>query len=249
MDPGYAAGYRDLYRRHWWWRAREFAILREIRRLQPQGGWGRILDVGCGDGLLFDRLQAFGRVEGVEPDQALLDPAGPHRGAIHVGPFDDRFRPAHRFGLILMLDVLEHMAAPEAALRHAVGLLEPGGSVLVTVPAFPQLWTRHDDLNRHICRYTRGSFRALAVRAGLEIARERYLFQWLAPVKLGVRALEALGMGSETLPSVPPAAVNRLLEVMSRGEIAIALRLPLPFGSSLLVSGTAAGSRSPDPGA
>ena len=38
-----------------------------------------------------------------------------------------------------MLDVLEHLAEPEAALRHALSLLEPGGIVLATVPAFMSL--------------------------------------------------------------------------------------------------------------
>lgn len=240
MDPGYAERYRDLYRRHWWWRSREAAILEEIRRLRPAAGWGRILDIGCGDGLFFGRLREFGEVEGVEPDEAMLDPSGPYRNAIHAVPFDATFRPAHRFGLILLLDVLEHLPAPEEALRHAVSLLEPGGAVIITVPAFQQLWTRHDDLNHHLRRYTRNSFRTLAATAGLRIARERYLFQWLAPVKLALRAVESLGAGradTPAIPAIPPGPVNRFLTLVSKAEQAVAVRVPLPFGSSLMVTG------------
>ena len=61
MDPTYGANYEELYRRHWWWRAREAAILHELARLKPAGGWRRILDVGCGNGLFFDRLSELGR--------------------------------------------------------------------------------------------------------------------------------------------------------------------------------------------
>ena len=63
MDPEYGLAYRELYRRHWWWRAREELIVRTLRSLRPPAaGRGTTLDVGCGDGLLFDRLAEFGAV-------------------------------------------------------------------------------------------------------------------------------------------------------------------------------------------
>jgi len=53
VEPDYAAYYHHLYRYHWWWRAREAVIVAWLRRLVPAGGFGPILDVGCGDGLFF----------------------------------------------------------------------------------------------------------------------------------------------------------------------------------------------------
>src|SRR5436190_189838 len=78
VDATYAQEYRELYERHWWWRARERFILDELARLRPAAGWGAILDVGCGDALFFDALSRFGDVEGVEPDASLVTPNGPH---------------------------------------------------------------------------------------------------------------------------------------------------------------------------
>ncbi|HYT94425.1 MAG TPA: class I SAM-dependent methyltransferase, partial [Gemmataceae bacterium] len=72
MNPEYAAAYRNLYERHWWWRAREAMLVREIEVHQPVGGWGKVLDVGCGDGLFFDELARFGEVWGVESDESLV---------------------------------------------------------------------------------------------------------------------------------------------------------------------------------
>ena len=60
MDAEYALNYRELYENHWWWRARERFILATIEGLRPQGNWGSILDVGCGEGVFFDRLSKFG---------------------------------------------------------------------------------------------------------------------------------------------------------------------------------------------
>ena len=236
MDASYASEYRELYERHWWWRARERFILAELDRLRPAGGWTRILDVGCGDALFFDALATYGEVEGVESDESLVTPDGKHRARIHVGPFDRTFRPGHEFGLILMLDVVEHLTDPRSALAYAYELLEAGGILFVTVPAFMLLWTRHDVLNRHFTRYMRASFTRLAQSAGFEVEHSRYFYHWMVPAKFATRMLEALRPAGEPRPPrVPPRLLNRLLYLLSRGEQRLTRERGLPFGSSLLV--------------
>jgi SAM-dependent methyltransferase len=245
VDTEYGARYRDLYQRHWWWRARERVVLDTLRRHRPAAGWRTVLDVGCGDGLFFDalaRLDGVQLVEGVEPASALVSPNGPYADRIHVVPFDASFDTGRRYSLVLMLDVLEHLGDPAAALRHALSLLEPGGIVLATVPAFMALWTRHDELNHHFTRYDRRSMRALANNAGLRIDEARYLFHWTAFAKLATRLMEAILPGEPTSPKVPPAPINSALYAITRLEQRLTADLPLPFGSSLLVVGRAAGA-------
>jgi SAM-dependent methyltransferase len=237
MDPDYGRRYRELYERHWWWRAREAALFDTIARLQPPDGWGRILDVGCGDGLFFDRLLELGDVDGVEPAGELVRPHGVHRRRIHVGPFDDRFQPGTRYSLILMLDVLEHLDDPAAALRHALDLLAPGGTVVVTVPAFRALWTNHDVVNHHRTRYTKASFRLVAQQAGMRIDIERYWFQWMFPVKIATGIAERILRRRPTPAHVPPEWINRPLYLLSRLERRLLDPLRPAFGSSLLVIG------------
>jgi 2-polyprenyl-3-methyl-5-hydroxy-6-metoxy-1,4-benzoquinol methylase len=240
MDTDYGARYRELFQRHWWWRARERVILNALRRHQPASGWRCVLDVGCGDGLFFDelsRLPGVQRVEGVEPAEALVSPDGAHREHIHITPFDATFDLGRPYSLIVMLDVLEHLPDPVSALRHAVSLLEPGGVFLATVPAFNALWTRHDDLNHHYTRYDKASFGRLAASAGLRIDESRYFFHWTAAAKLATRMKEALIPEVPKSPTVPPALLNRALYIGSRLEEKLLGALPLPFGSSLLVVG------------
>jgi SAM-dependent methyltransferase len=242
MDSDYGARYRELFQRHWWWRARERVILDALRAHQPAAGWGNVLDVGCGDGLFFDELAMLPGVrlvEGVEPAEALVSPDGPHRARIHAAPFDATFDPKRRYSLIVMLDVLEHLPDPAASLRHAVALLEPGGVFLATVPAFLALWTRHDDLNHHFTRFDKASFRALAASAGLRVDQSRYFFHWTAAAKIATRVKEALIPGAPASPAVPPAPMNHALYALSRLEERLLGAVPLPFGSSLLVVGGA----------
>jgi len=237
VDAKYGEAYRELFEKHWWWRARTELIVEKIRQLRPPSGWKRILDIGCGDALFFDRLAEFGEVEGIEPAADLVNPKGPHRDQIYVGPFDANFRPGKEYSLILMLDVLEHLDDPVGALRHALELLAPDGRVIITVPALMSLWTNHDVLNHHRTRYTKTAFRKVAEEAGLKITEERYLYHWTCPVKLGVRFVEKIAHSKPEAPKVPTRAANEFLFWLSRMEQRTLSQLPMPFGSSLLVVG------------
>lgn len=234
MEPAYARDYRNLYERHWWWRAREELVLDTLAGLRPDGNWGRILDVGCGDGLFFEKLSALGDVEGVEMDPTGMDPAGPSASRIRVQPFDERFQPGHRYGLIVMLDVLEHFSDSGAALRRAVDLLAPDGRILITVPAFRTLWTSHDELNRHYTRFSRRELVKVVEGAGGVVESCRYIFQWMAPLKLAQHVKEKILPAEPRVPRVPPDWINRLLRGLTRAEGKVLSVVSPPFGSSLL---------------
>lgn len=234
MDAAYRRHYRELYERHWWWRVREEIICDELRKRLQGHLPVRILDVGCGDGLFFNRLREFGDVEGIESEADLVDPDGPHCNRITVAPFNPAFQPQKKYGLILMLDVLEHLDAPHEALRHAMSLLEPNGILVATVPAFLLLWTNHDELNQHRTRFTKKSFGALAESAGVDIVAMRYLFAWMFPAKLATRMTEAIIGTKPSVPRIPPAPLNRTLFWASRAEEKLTRNLSIPFGNSLL---------------
>ncbi len=233
MDSAYAARYRELYEHHWWWRARERLLVRTLRQASPPEGFGPILDVGCGDGLFFDRLRDFGRPEGLEADASLITDAGRRRGPIHAGTLDDGFEPDHRFGLITMLDVLEHLPDPGAALARARELLAPGGSLLLTVPAFRWLWTAHDDFNHHVTRYTRPELRRQVEEAGFGEVKSHYFFHWLVVAKLAVKIKEKLG-GRSGPAELPTPVINRALLALCRLEQRLLRAVRPPLGTSLL---------------
>ena len=98
-----------------------------------------VLDFGCGTGaqLTLPLAQAHPTVSflGIDSDRTTIDwaraqPAPPNLAyAIDgVGP------PDQRFDLIIASEVLEHVEAPDALLRHFRALLAEGGRLIVTVP-------------------------------------------------------------------------------------------------------------------
>jgi len=234
LNPEYGERYRELFEKHWWWRARSEVIIETLRRIKPPNGWGRILDVGCGDGLFFPRLREFGKVEGVEPFAELLNPANPDRSHIYVCPFDQDFQPGKQYSLILMLDVLEHLQDPVGALRHVHNLLQSDGTLLLTVPAFMALWTNHDVINHHFTRYTKARLHRTCTEARLRITKQRYLYHWTCPVKMVLGITERALHLPPKPARVPVEWINLMLYGLSRLEQKTVSRLPMPVGSSLL---------------
>ena len=123
---------------------------------------------------------------------------------------------------------------------HALAY-SPDGRVLITVPAFPVLWTHHDDLNYHFVRYRKRSLAAVLEPSGLMMISSHYCFHWLVPVKLAVRAFERVGGNTSAPTAVPAPWLNRLLFALTRVEQRVLGGLDLPFGSSLLAWCAAAG--------
>jgi 2-polyprenyl-3-methyl-5-hydroxy-6-metoxy-1,4-benzoquinol methylase len=234
LEAEYGKHYGELYRLHWWWRAREEALLNVLwRQLRSNRGL-EILDVGCGNGLFFDKLAEFGNVEGIEPDAELVDPMGRHSSKIHLVPFDKNFHPQKRFDLILMLDVLEHLDHPEQALMYAHELLKEGAALLISVPAFQSLWTSHDVMNQHRIRFRRRTLFPLLQEAGFEIAESKYWYQWVFPVKLAAGVAERIVRPRPSPPRIPPKWLNSFLYRISRVEQETLGMCGIPFGSSLM---------------
>lgn len=248
MDPTFAAFYRELHARHWWCRAREDMIVETLRGLPIAPGCD-VLDVGCGDGLLFDRLSFLGRVQGVETDPNTIAPDSRYRPRIHLGTLET-LRTDTRFSLVLLLDVLEHLEDPRRALLQVRRLLAPEAWIVVTVPALRALWTSHDDLNRHFTRYRQAELVDLARSAGLKVERCRYFFRWVCLPKVAVRLKEALLGARPASPRIPIEPFNRAFYWLSRLEEQLLSRVPLPFGTSLLLLARAQpldGDGTPDP--
>ena len=240
MSGDYASLYAHLYRNHWWWRARESIlvdVLRGLRGTLPDRP--SAIDVGCGDGLFFEAIREAtgGEVRGIEVDEALLDPAGPHRSRISTKPMGDPCYddPSWRADLMTALDVLEHLDDDQRAAEGLAAMLRPGGVLVATVPAFEVLWDHHDDRNCHRRRYSPRGLRRLLEGAGLRVSRSRLLFPSLFLPKL------AVAISNRWLPrhaivqhALPPGPINAALGRLCHWEDRLQRHLRLPLGTSVL---------------
>ena len=142
---------------------------------------GSVLDVGCGMGVNAEFLvnEEVTSYTFLEPDRALLDMVEANissplllTGERICGTTADI--PKKRFDTILYLDVIEHIEDSKAELQRAYDLLEPGGHLLILVPAFNFLYSPFDKAIGHHRRYDKGILRT-ELPADLERIRTRYL--------------------------------------------------------------------------
>ncbi len=230
--------YRELWERHWWWRSREALLRNEIASIAKESRIDRILDVGCGDGLFFDFLSTVGEVQGLEPDPFRVQ-SEKWAAKIRIAKIDSNLNIEKSFDFAVMLDVLEHIDDVQDALAAVSDALTPAGRLLITVPALPMLWSRHDESEGHFRRYTPSSLRESLREAGFQVESLRYFFGWTVGPMLIRRKVVPPGASKEMVaryrPQIPPEPISTLLEWMSRAEHFIGRRFfPLPIGSSLL---------------
>lgn len=220
---------------HWWFRGRRRILERIISRLALPEVSAKVLEIGCGTGGNLGMLRQFGTVDAVEPDAAARRLAMQASGlAVLEGALPDNIPAAFdQYDLIVLLDVLEHIENDTAALSAAAARLAPGGHVLLTVPAFPRLWSAHDVAHHHQRRYTRASLRDAIASAGLEHDALGFFNMILFPPAAALRLLQSVISGAGSARDMPTEWLNGMLYRIFACERHLVLRLPLPFGLSL----------------
>jgi SAM-dependent methyltransferase len=121
-------------------------------------------------------------------------------------------------GLVVAFDVLEHIEEDEVALSEISRVLQPGGHLLVAVPADMGLWSAHDEAVGHVRRYTKDTLAEVVRTAGFEVDS---LTSWNVLLRPAVAMRRRTSAGSD-LGEIGPG-LNRAL----RGVIAVERLLPV----------------------
>lgn len=225
----------ELDSRHWWYRARREILARLIERRVRPPLEARILEIGCGTGHNLAMLGRFGTVDAIELDaeartvatrrlgRAVGDAALPALPGIPDGAYD----------LIALLDVLEHVEADRAALETIARKLKAGGRILLTVPAFPWMWSAHDVVNHHHRRYTKATLSAVIAGAGLKLEYMSWFNSLLFPLAAAARLGGRITGKEDSDDALPPRPVNALFEALFGLERHAIGKLPFPPGVSI----------------
>jgi SAM-dependent methyltransferase len=240
---------------HFWFVERRAVVLEALRRSVPDLGTRGLFDIGCGTGGLLEHL-ARGGVDVVGACDAYLESLEIVRRRVEVPLLlVDEGRlpplgPGHR--ALALFDVLEHLDDDRGTLRFLHSALEPGGFLVITVPAHPFLFDERDEMAHHRRRYRRGELRGKLEEAGFEV---RLLTHFMASLVVPLLAMRAAGA---LLPRPSDTRKQRqtrefrvvpVLNGLLRSVLAVERRLlrvsGLPFGSSLI----AVARRPSEPGA
>ena len=172
--------YREMHDEHYL--DEEAGRRRTARRLLGMLGpaRGRLLDVGCGHGLLVDEARAAGwDASGIELSARAAEHA---RSALGLDVREQTLdQVTGSFDAIVLADVIEHLDDPLGALDRCASLLAPGGALCVVTPDPASRMARVAGaswwgyLPAHTVLIPRATLRSLVEERGLRVMEERTL--------------------------------------------------------------------------
>lgn len=176
----------------------EFAVrlvaarhVRFLARRVPRGG--RILDVGCGRGVLLKELARRDfEAHGFEVSPSAAEGVD-SRIAIRIGDdLSEASYPSANFDQVIIWHVLEHVSDPRGTIEEIHRILKPGGEIVVAVPNFSSLQARwsgpawfHLDLPRHLYHFPATGLKKLLSECGFRVESQHHFslrqnpFGWL----------------------------------------------------------------------
>ena len=256
-DPNLYENLVAVEDRHFWFRARNRAITTVFESVRDglEPGYC-VLEVGCGTGTVLRDLQkaAVGgtvigmdlHMEGMRYAQRRVNPALLVCADAGHPPF------SVRFDVVGLFDVLEHLDDDVAVLRQLRELLSPGGALMMTVPADPNLWSYFDVAAHHRRRYERAELNGKLVAAGYTVEYLTPYMSVLNPVLWAGRRLAAMRRPrpSDATSAWKIAEADLRVRPVSGAALGFLLgqelrwlrrRRRLPTGASLLAVARAAG--------
>ena len=142
------------------------------------------------------------------------------------------------FDVAVCCDVLEHLDNDALAFAEVLRVLKPGGVAIITVPAYPFLWSEHDEALSHRRRYTKAELRTRLQESGARLVKLTYAVSFVFPAIVAIRLLARLRLRRMGTPHTQvgrlPRWANRLLLALSEVENRLVLSCGCPCGTSLV---------------
>lgn len=233
--------YQELYNleeTYWWFVGRRLLVRQMVEHYAGRANL-RLLDAGCGTGGTLSRMVGLGDLHGFDYSEFALGFCR-QRGFSLLAAGDLTALPYRTgvFDVVLSCDVLEHVDDDHLGLAEMVRTLQPGGHLVLTLPAHTFLWSEHDEALSHRRRYSAKQLRRMLEEAGLEVVK-------LSPVVtvaflpiLAFRLLQRLSPHRSDEPKTDlrelPRPLNNLLVGVLRLENWLLRGLNLPVGTSLV---------------
>ena len=117
------------------------------------GQRGRLLDVGCATGVLLELARLRGwEVQGVDVSEYATGIATAYYNLdVYTGEMAEAAYPTEHFDVVVMDDLIEHVADPTALVKESHRVLKPGGLLTLNTPNHSGLW--HRLMGRHWFHY------------------------------------------------------------------------------------------------
>ncbi|MCX7880561.1 MAG: class I SAM-dependent methyltransferase [Ignavibacteria bacterium] len=221
---------------YWWFVARNKIILELTLLLTDLKSGETVLDVGCGTGGFSAMISKKFNVICLDNSSLALDFCA-RRGLknLYLGTLENFNPPEKDVRAVFLLDVIEHIEDDQSVLNKAYNLLCSGGWIVVTVPAYQWLWSRHDEIHMHKRRYTKLQLKKLLEGEKFQIRFISY-FNFFLFFPAVVKRLLVKRKNSEIVEPIEPVGegLNEIFKKIFLFEKKLLPKLKFPFGLSIV---------------
>jgi len=220
---------------HWWFTVRRKLLRLFLSSLDLPCGCVAV-DIGCGVGSNLRILGSAG-LHAIGLDRSFY-PLSLARKKIKFpllnGDLNNLPIRPKSVGLIVAMDILEHLDNDMGGIRSFYQALKEEGILILTVPAFMSLWGIQDDVTGHKRRYSRQDLVYKLRQEGFEIMKSSYFnFFLFFPIFLARRLIRLFGLRIESENEINFPIINFFLKVIFSLEIYILKCFSFPFGVSI----------------
>ena len=221
---------------HWWYHALHRLILQTLEAELPDWREKSIADVGCGTGAILKQLGNPERNVGIDLSPEAISFCrqrnlnNVQQADICALPFADA-----SFDAVICSSVLYHqwISDVDAAIREMHRILRPNGVLLINVPAFRFLHSRHDEAVMTARRFRKPEIEQLLSKAHFTISRLTYWTTFLFPLAVVARTFGGSKMGRD-FETAEVSFPRRVFAHIMALELRLLQRISLPFGVALL---------------
>jgi SAM-dependent methyltransferase len=195
-----------------------------------------IIDAGCGTGSNLRALASWGyNVIGLDRSPYALSLVRT-KGNFPLLSGDLNRLPIKMksVGIIIALDILEHLESDSNGIRESYRALRQGGILILTVPAFKSLWGIQDVVTGHKRRYLKKEILSKLKDEGFDILKSSYFnFFLFLPILIARRIIRLIGTEIESENKVNIPLLNFFLKAIFSMEPRILRYCSFPFGVSI----------------
>lgn len=198
----------------------------------------KILDAGCGTGLLAKKLEKFGNIEAVDISPEALKFAKKRGIKVKQASVTQLPFKVNTFDLVVSVDVIYHKEVDDQkALSEFFRVLKPGGVLVLRVPANKWLNLRHDTHVHTRERYNKGELLEKLKIPGFKIEKISFVNFVLLPLAAIRYLFERLNPDREVssgIEKTSPFFINAVLTFILFIEALLIAKLNFPFGLGLV---------------
>lgn len=226
-------------RQHPWWHARARLALALLRAngITPSAS---VLDVGCGWGVNLQILEtARYQATGLDISRRILELIDQPGRRLIEADLNQPVPASHElYAGALLLDVIEHLDDDRGTLRRIAPLVQLDGTLVVSVPALPELFSEFDRIQGPRRRYVPETLRAAFDDSGFAVQKIFWWGGWMVPVLRRMRQKstakdQAAPKTYADYLRLPPWPAPLLMKCLYTWEHRRALQEKLRTGTSL----------------